>query len=234
VPFFSSFRIPSRYTVIVSLFGTLAAATFVRSIVDRISWTTPARYVVTIVCLVGVAQLVVVNRTHFRNKLSAPPLDAGFRVLNGTGNLVRDVFVNPYTANAPMLHALMNDQVVMWCYEVLQLKRGADDQRPLVWTDGSAKISAVAFTPNSVQFSAIGGGDRTRVFLNQNYAEGWRSNAGPVRLDPQAGGRMYVELAPGQTGRFAFSFVPPGLTAGIVVLILAVAASAFAWHRRMP
>jgi hypothetical protein len=132
-----------------------------------------------------------------------------------------------------MLHALMNDQVVMWCYEVLQLKRGADDVRPLVWTEGPAKISDVAFTPNRVQFSAIGGPERTRVFLNQNYAEGWRSTAGPVRLDPQAGGRMYVELAPGQTGRFAFSFLPPGLWAGIAILALAFAASAVAWHRRL-
>jgi hypothetical protein len=234
VPFFSSFRIPSRYTVIVSLFGSLTAAMFVRAALDKIAWTTITRVVVSLVCAIATLQLLIVNRAHFRDKFSAPPLEAGFRVMGGTGNLVRDIFVNPYVANAPMLHALMNDQVVMWCYEVLQLKRGADDVRPLVWTDGPAKILDVAFTPNKVQFSAIGGPERTRVFLNQNYAEGWRSSAGPVRLDPQAGGRMYVELAPGQTGRFAFSFVPPGLWAGIAILALALAASAVAWHRRLP
>jgi len=234
VPFFSSFRIPSRYTVIVSLFGSLTAAMLVRAALDKIAWTTITRVVVSVVCAIATLQLLIVNRAHFRDKFSSPPLEAGFRVMGGTGNLVRDIFVNPYLANAPMLHALMNDQVVMWCYEVLQLKRGADDVRPLVWTDGPAKISDVAFTPNKVQFSAIGGPERTRVFLNQNYAEGWRSSAGPVRLDPQAGGRMYVELAPGQTGRFAFSFVPPGLWAGIATLALALAASVLAWHRRLP
>jgi hypothetical protein len=51
-----------------------------------------------------------------------PAARAGFRVMGGTGNLVRDIFVNPYLANAPMLHALMNDQVVMWCYEVLAVE----------------------------------------------------------------------------------------------------------------
>ena len=234
VPFFSSFRIPSRYTVIVSLFGSLTAAMFVRAALDKFAWTTITRIAVSLVCAIATLQLLLVNRAHFRDKFSAPPLEAGFRVMGGTGNLVRDIFVNPYLANAPMLHALMNDQVVMWCYEVLQLKRGADDVRPLVWTEGPAKISDVAFTPNRVQFSAIGGPERTRVFLNQNYAEGWRSTAGPVRLDPQAGGRMYVELAPGQTGRFAFSFVPPGLWAGIAILALALAATAVAWHRRLP
>lgn len=234
LPFFSSFRIPSRYTVIVALFGSLAAAMFVRVLVEKITWTATARLVVTMVCLVGVLQLALVNHTHFRNKFSGPPLQPGFRVLKGTGMLVRDEFVNPYQPNAPMLHALMNDKAVMWCYEVIQLKRGADDVRPLVWTDGPAKVSSVAFTPNSVQFSAIGGSDRTRVFLNQNYSAGWRSDAGPVRLDPQAGGRMYVELAPGQTGRFAFSFFPPGLWAGFAVLALAIAGSVVTRHRRFP
>ena len=234
LPFFSSFRIPSRYTVIVALFGSLAAAMLVRSFVDRIAWTTTARVVVSLVCAIGILQLVVINRTHFRDKFSGPPLGPGFRVLKGTGTLVRDEFVNPYLPNAPMLHALMNDKAVMWCYEVIQLKRGADDARPLVWTDGPAKVSAVAFTPNNVQFSAIGGSDRTRVFLNQNYAAGWSSNAGPVRLDPQAGGRMYVELAAGQTGRFAFSFFPPGLWAGLAVFVLAVAGSVVTWQRRFP
>jgi hypothetical protein len=234
LPFFSSFRIPSRYTVMVSLFGPLAAAVFVRSLTDKIAWTTTTRAVASVVCAIGVLQLAVVNRTHFRDKFSNPPLEPGFRVLKGTGTLVRDVFVNPYQPNAPMLHALMNDQAVMWCYEVIQLKRGADDVRQLVWTDGPAKISDVAFTPNRVQFSAIGGSERTRVFLNQNYYAGWRSDAGPVQLDPQAGGRMYVELAPGQTGRFSFSFFPPGLWVGVVLFVLAVAGSVVARHRSFP
>jgi hypothetical protein len=217
----------------VSLFGALTAAIFARALLDRIAWTTTVRAIVGIVCVIGTLQLLIVNRTHFRDKFSAPPLESGFRVMTGTGHLVRDVFVNPYVANAPMLHALMNDQVVMWCYEVLQLKRGADDVRPLVWADGPAKVSDVAFTPNVVSFSAIGGPERTRVFLNQNFAEGWRSSAGPVRLDPQAGGRMFVELAPGQTGRYSFSFFPPGLWAGVGILIIAIAASVATWNRRL-
>jgi len=233
VPFFSSFRIPSRLTIDALLFGVLAAAMAIRARVDRLGSTPVSRAALVVMCAVGVVQLVVVNRAHFRDKFSGPPLQQHFRVLKGTGTLSRD-FVNPYLANAPMLHALMNDQAVMWCYEVIQLKRGADAERPLVWVDGPAAVSSVAFTPNRVEFSAVGGPTAARVFLNENYESGWRSTAGPVRLDPQAGGRMYVELAPGQTGRFAFSYVPPGLAAGVVVLIAAVAASAAAWSRRLP
>jgi hypothetical protein len=243
LPFFSSFRIPSRLTIDVLLFGVLAAAVAVRRRTD--SWRARSGgpqgrrqaavqwIAVVLMCAIGVVQLIVVNRAHFRGKFSGTPLEHGFRVLKGAGTLTRDVFVNPYTANAPMLRALMNDQAVMWCYEVIQLKRGADAERPLVWVDGPAKVSSVAFTPNRVEFSAIGGGAPTRVFLNQNYDSGWRSTAGPVHLDPQAGGRMYVELAAGQTGHYAFSYTPPGLTAGLVLLILAVPASRFAWNRRL-
>ena len=213
---------------------TLAAASAVRARLERNGWTPLGRLVVVVMCAAGVVQLTIVNRAHFRGKFFGTPLERGFRVLNGTGTLTRDVFVNPYTADAPMLRALMNDQAVAWCYEVIQLKRGADAERPLVWTDGAATVSSVAFTPNRVEFSAIGSATRTRVFLNQNYDYGWRSNAGPVRLDPQAGGRMYVELAPGQTGRFSFSYVPPGLAAGVVALIAGLAASVPAWNRRLP
>jgi hypothetical protein len=234
LPLFSSFRIPSRLTIDVVLFGVLAAAAAVRALLDAVGWTPVRRAAAAALAVAGVLQLVIVNRAHFRDKFSAPALETGFRVLKGTGTIARDVFVNPYTANAPMLHALMNDESVMWCYEVIQLKRGADSERPLVWVDGSAKVSSVSFTPNRIEFSAIGGRTSTRVFLNQNYDYGWRSSAGPVRLDPQAGGRMYVELDPGQTGRFSFSYVPPGLALGVLVLVVGIAASAPAWNRGRP
>jgi hypothetical protein len=234
VPLFSSFRIPSRFTIGVVLFAALATATALRRLFERIRLTQTKRAVAAVLCFFGAAQLIVVNRTHFRDVFSQPPLDSGFRVLKGSGQLQRDAPVDPYVPNAPMLRALMADHAVMWCYEGLQLTHGADLERPLVWSSGQAKISDVAFTPNRVEFSVIGTADRSRIFLNQNYAPGWRSSAGAVQLDPQAGGRMFVELAPGQTGRFAFSFVPPGLMLGTVLLLAAVLASVFAWNRTLP
>ena len=233
LPLFSSFRLPSRYTVAFVPFGVMAAALMIRQVSDRMVWTRTRYAAAATICAIGVIQLVVVNQAHFAKSFSLPPLETGFRVFNGTGTLDRDHFVNPYLPNAPMLHALMNDQAVMWCDETLQLKRGADDQRPFVWTMGSGQVSSVQFTPNRVRFSAVGGPDRTKVFLNQNYSTGWRSDAGPVRLDPQAGGRMYVELAPGQTGRFSFSFVPPGIWSGVGLLAIGLAASWVAWNRRL-
>jgi len=234
VPLFSSFRLPSRYTMPFVLFGAAAAAVALSELERRLVWTRTRRIAAFAVCAVGVLQLVVVNRAHFTKTFTMPPLDQAFRVARGTGNLDRETFVNPYEPNAPMLRALMADRAVAWCYEALQLKRGADDHRPFMWTMGDSEVSSISFTPNRVGFAVVGSGRPTKVFLNQNYSPGWHSDAGLVELDPQAGGRMYVQLAPGQTGRYAFSFVPPLLWWGVALFGLGVVGSILLWNRSLP
>ena len=199
VPLFSSFRIPSRYTIAFVLFGALAIGAAARTILHRLVTTRRRQGVTAVVCALAVAQLVIVNQRSFGNMFSRPPLRVG----------------------------LSPDD----CREPLQLNRGADGDGPLVSSDGRSRISSVEFTPNRVRFSVVGGFEPSKVFLNQNYAPGWRSTAGPVVIDPPAGGRMYVQLAAGQTGTFSFSFVPTGLTAGVMLLFIAVAASTLAWNR---
>jgi hypothetical protein len=193
----------SRYTIAVVLFGALAIGAAGRHAVD--CWlTTPRRqHALTVVCAIGVASLLFVNQRQFANAFSQPPLAAGFTVLE------------------PTTHS---------CTEPLQLMRGADAGRPLLWSEDNATISDIVFTPNRVQFAVVGGFAPAKVYLNQNYAPGWRSNAGPVLLDPASGGKMYVQLAAGQTGTFAFSFVPPALTSGVMLFVVALVASALAWN----
>ena len=193
----------SRYTIAVVLFGALAIGAAGRHAMNR--WlTTPRRqYALTAVCAIGVASLVFVNQRQFSKAFSQPTLAAGLRVLE------------------PATHS---------CSEPLQLIRGADLARPLVWSEDKAAISEVVFTPNRVQFAVVGGFAPSKIFLNQNYAPGWRSSAGPVLLDPASGGKMYVQLAAGQTGTFAFSFFPPALTSGIMLFVVALVASALAWN----
>ena len=43
--------------------------------------------------------------------------------------------------------------------------------------------------------------------------------------------RPAARLGPGQSGRFAFTFRPPGLVAGSTILLAALALTAFAWRR---
>jgi hypothetical protein len=198
VPLFSDFRVPSRYTIPFVLFGTLAIGAAARPAVDRLLTTRRRQGVLAVVCVIAVAQLVIVNQRAFRTTRSQPA---------GLG--------------------LSADN----CREPLQLIRSADDEHPLVWSDGKSHIVSIEGTPNRVQFAVVGGFESSKVFLNQNYAPGWRSGVGPVLLDP--GGRMYVQLAAGQTGTFSFSFVPPGLTAGVLLLVVALIPSALVWNRRL-
>jgi hypothetical protein len=239
VPWLSFFRIPSRFTIGFVLFGALTAGAAARSALDRLvrprqpALSLPkGKLVVATMCAIALLQIALVNRTHFRETFLDAPLDGGFRVFHGSQTLARDADGGPSAANSSMLRAAMRGQPLFSCSEGLQLARNADVHDPLVWAEGHAKISSVAFSPNRVQFSAVGGPEPSRVFLNQNSAPGWRGTAGPVLLDRQSG-RMFVELAPFQTGRFAFSFVPPGLMMGSVLFLVAIAATALVWNARL-
>jgi hypothetical protein len=193
----------SRYTIAAVLFGALAIGAAGRHAVDGWLMTPRRQYAATAACAIGVVSLVFVNQRPFANAFSQPQRAASFRI--------------PEPVTPP-------------CTEPLQLIRGADVARPLLWSEDHATISDIVFTPNRVQFAVVGGFAPSKIYLNENYAPGWRSSAGPVLLDPASGGKMYVQLAAGQTGTFAFSFVPPALTSGILLFVVAVAASALAWN----
>jgi hypothetical protein len=78
----------------------------------------------------------------------------------------------------------------------------------------------------------MAGARAARVFLNQRYTTGWRSNTGALTLDPQTG-LAFITLSPGAVGRFTFSFVPRGLVPGSVLFVIGVVASVLLWRRRL-
>jgi multisubunit Na+/H+ antiporter MnhC subunit len=232
LPLFSSFRIPSRYTVGVALLAALTIGWVARSIALDHPLTGSARLFVGVVCTVAMLQLLLANRAQFGGVFSVAPLDRGFHLLAGPETLVTDRATSPYGPNSPMLRALVAGQSFYNCYESLQLLHAADADHPIVFSDGKSKIFEARFSPNRIQFSVANGREPSRIFLNQNYASGWRSSAGPVTADPQSG-MPSVELPPGQTGRFWFAFAPPGLGLGLGVLAGAVVASVVLWSRRL-
>jgi hypothetical protein len=113
----------------------------------------------------------------------------------------------------------------------MELRRHADVTHPLIWQDGDAKIFGTKFSPNRIDFSMVGGRQPSRVRLNQNFAGGWKSDAGVVEPDP-ATGQPSVVLRPGESGRFAFVFVPPGLFLGCGLALVAIGISAYGWRLR--
>ena len=232
LPLFSSFRIHSRYTVAVALLAAVTIGWVARSIALDHPLTGSARLFVGVVCTVAVLQLLLDNRAQFGGVFSVAPIDHRFRLLAGPATLVTDRATNPYGPNSPMLRTLLLGQSFYNCYESLQLRHTADADHPIVFSDGKSKIFDTRFSPNRIQFSVANGREPSRIFLNQNYASGWRSTAGPITADPQS--RMpSVEIPPGQTGRFSFTFAPPGLWLGLSVFAGALVASAVLWSRRL-
>lgn len=235
LPVFSSFRIPSRYTIPFVIFGVLTVGAVAQSYVQRATLSRSQSRALMVVCAVAALQLLVVNRNLFvRVFREVPAFSTTFRVMGGPDHIAIDRDSNPYHPGSPMLGALMANRSFFSCYESLQLKRTADSDHPLVYTDGTAQISNVRFSPNRVAFDAAGGSSASRVFLNENFADGWTSDAGLVTREPGTD-RLSVTLAPAQAGHFTFAFVPPGLWLGTIIAAIAVAASiAFARLRLRP
>lgn len=228
LPLFSSFRIPSRYNIACVLCGAVTAGWTLRA-VGLETASKGARALLATVAILAAINLIATNRLLLANVFKVPALAANFKPMGGPSTLQLSDETNAYRDGSPMFTALMSDRTFFACYESLQLTRTASAEHPLVFSSGSAQISNVRFTPNRVEFSAIGGGQPSRVSLNQNYSSGWSSSAGA--FTPTEESMPGVTLAPGQTGRFAFSFVPDGLWAGSAILAFAVAVSVLLWRR---
>lgn len=219
LPLLSNFRIPSRYTIVVVLFGTLTLASTIRATRASVTLTKELKVLIGMLCLLATGDLLVRNRAQLRGVFDQPPVTTVVRWFDGPTAIETDVESDPYRPGSPMFSALMRDRAFYRCYEVMQLDHTADPDHPLVFGDERSKIFTATFSPNRVELSVVGGGGASTIRLNQNFADGWQSDAGPVLRDPESG-KPSVVLAAGQVGRYAFRFVPPGLTLGVVVCLI--------------
>ena len=228
LPFFSSYRIPSRFTIVFVLFAVMTVAWVWRQLAAETTSRRGASFV-AVVCVLATAELVLQNGSWFRQVFTRPPLASTFEWGAGPPTIEVDAESDAYTGRAPMLRALMADRSFFDCYEPLQLTRTADPGRPLIGSDGEATISDTSFSPNEVAFRVLGGARPSTVFLNTNYAPGWRSTLGPVGLDDAQPGPS-ASMPAEQGGRHTFTYVPDGLWLGLGVLGLGVVGSV--WGRR--
>ena len=229
LPLFSSFRIPSRYTIPALLFGAMALGWVLRGFaLDARS--RGVQVVVGVLCLGIAGHLISVNRAQFKGVFSVEPFDTTFPWMSGPSEgLTTDFESSAYTRTSPMLRALTSDRFFYYCYESLQLVRNSSPEKPLLFTEDEAAITGTRFTPNRVDFAIVGAATSTRLYLNYNWGPGWISTAGTIEHPPER--IASVALQPGQTGRYAFSFVPPGLWAGMGVFLAALGLSFVVWRR---
>ena len=230
VPFFSILRVPSRYTIVAVLSAVMTVAWAARTL-DLEALVPRARVAFTVLCLLASADIVMRNGRMLGGAFGLDPVDASFHLLGGPRTLVTDADSKPNQGGSPMLRALMKGESFFHCYEAMELDRHADVTHSLIWQDGDAKVFRTEFSPNRIDFSVVGGREPSRVRLNQNFAGGWKSDAGVVEPDP-ATGQPSVVLRPGESGRFAFAFVPPGLFLGCGLALVAIGVSVYGWRLR--
>ncbi len=232
LPLFSSFRIPSRYTIAFLQFAALTLAWAFHSIVVRYGFPKAARIAVGVASLAASAHLISVNHANLKNVFVETPFDTSFHWMTGPRQIATDAESNPYTSGSPMLKALMADRSFYSCYEALQLARGADPSRPQVF-DGnpSERVTDVEFSPNRFTFAVQDGQDAARVVLNQNWAAGWTTTAGELKVGLPTE-LSTVTVPAGRSGRYEFSYMPPGIFAGAALLVIAAFVTAIVWQRR--
>ena len=110
-----------------------------------------------------------------------------------------------------MLRALMEDRSFFTCYESLQLAHGSGADRPLVFdANPGERVRDLDFSPNELTFAIADGAADARVILNQNWSPGWTSTAAGSIAAASRRSWASVTVPPGQSGRYAFTFRPPG------------------------
>ncbi len=233
LPLLSSFRIPSRYTIAAVLFGVATLGWVLQALEADGTIGARSRAFVAIVCVLAGLDLFLTNSAQFARVFSIAPVSKGFALLRGPQRVEVDATSSPYTTDSPVFRSLMNNRAFYQCYEPLQTKRTSTPDGPLVQASGDARVFDFVFSPNRVEFTVAAGRDASEVRLNQNFADGWRSSAGRV-TPSKDGGQPSVTLAPGQTGKFAFSYVPPGLASGIIILIVMSLIAVATWRRVLP
>jgi hypothetical protein len=232
VPLFSSFRIPSRYTIAFLQFGTLTLAWAFRSIIGRYGFPQSARIAVAVVALGASAHLIAVNQWNLRNVFTEAPFDTSFHWMKGPSQIATLADASPYTPGSPMLRALMEDRSFFTCYESLQLAHGSGPDRPLVFdANPGERVRDLSFSPNALSFAVAPGDADARVILNQNWAPGWTSTAGSIAA-PRPTELGSVTVPPGTSGGHAFTFRPPQLVAGLVLFNVALIVTMLLWRRR--
>lgn len=223
LPLFSSFRIPSRYTIPFVQFAVLTAAWSSAAWLSGPRLPKWARVVVAIACIGAAAHLIAMNRFNLSGVFTQPPFDTSFALMGGPSQIKTDSESSAYAPGSPMLRALTEDRAFFYCYESLQTFRTALAADAQVLPEAPPPIEH-RFSPNRIEFTSPARDKPARMYLNYNWSPGWTSTAGPIDATSKEV-MSFVVMQPGQAGTFAFSFIPPGLYAGMAIFAIAIVIS---------
>jgi hypothetical protein len=233
LPLMSQFRLPSRYTLVFTLYALAMVAWAFSAVTRERSDEAGLRRFVAIILILEACGLAYWNRQHYGGAFPLAPLESSLRLLARPGPPEMDPETDGFGPNSPMLRAMVErNEAVLKCNEPLLLQGAVQPGRPVVLGEGDARISNVVFSPNRITFGLVSR-DGGRVVFNQRYVRGWRSTLGALQIDPQTQ-LAYAPVPRGTAGKVAFSFVPPGLVTGAILFPIGLVGSGVLWRRTLP
>lgn len=232
LPGFEDLRVPSRYLLVFNLFAAAAVASAIGAAGAGRRARALSHPGLAAILVLGTLGLAYQNRQMFAGAFPFASLDRAFRWGAAPPPPVLDPHTDGWAPGSPMLRGLMSNQGVLRCNEPFHLRGHVRPDEPILFGDAGAVVSDIGFLPDRIDFAVSTEAGGWRVIMNQRYAPGWRSSAGPVAIDPWT--RLaYVALAPASTGHYAFTFTPPGLGVGMALAGLGVLLAAGCWRRRL-
>jgi hypothetical protein len=232
LPLMPQFRLPSRYALVLTLFGVAMVAWVLGSMAIERGLDRRLRRFAGVFLVAGACAVAYGNRVHFAGTFPLRPLSATFHFLARPGAPTIDAQTDAFVGDSPMLRAMMErNEAVLRCNEPLQLPGAVQADRPIVFAEATARVSDVQFSPNRIRF-VVSSREADRVFMNQRYTTGWRSRTGALEVDP-ASKLAFVRVPPGTATRVELTFTPPGLLSGLILLAIGVFASAVTWRRTL-
>jgi hypothetical protein len=241
LPVVSSLRVPSRFSLMFVFFGTATAGAVARHLEGE--WLAGdgrglrglGRFV-TVLALLGIGFLASVNREHLGYSFPLADLRSSFHLLQRPPAPLRDATTQGFGGDSPMTRAIMQNRDVLACYEPLSQSGQIRSDKPVVFADegrgaGAGNVSDISFSPRRVEFTVMSNAP-TRLFLNQRYVPGWRSDLGPIAVDPDST-LGFVTLPAATNGRFAMWFTPPRLAEGLALFGLGVLLALVTWNRTL-
>jgi hypothetical protein len=177
LPFFSSFRIPSRHILLVPLMGAICMAAVARVLEEARGRSSPLR-LAEILCAVALCQLALVNRENLRNIFILPPTVTEARLLERSTPMVApqeppSVTWTRLGENSMLLRSMEAGVSQLNCYEPLLVKRIAVPGPTWIEGEGTVTFTDHAFSPNRIAARVSVGDAPVRAVLNQNFADGW-------------------------------------------------------------
>ncbi|MBP6217665.1 MAG: hypothetical protein KA436_03645 [Oligoflexales bacterium] len=238
LPIFGKIRCAGRFIIPFTLAASLLVAwVFEKIYSDHNSDISTKNYFknnlksfFTIVLAFASLDLIYFNHRHFREIFWQDPIKTDFHFFKSQNKYEVIGKDYDYSAHFPsqMYAAMMNNQSFLNCYEPLKIRPTTKIDRPLIYSDEPhVQISNLIFSPNKISAN-IKASDSANIFLNQNYIDGWISDAGDIQIGVAG---PFIQIKPGFDARLTFSFSPQGWGYGKLLFVCGILLSLWIYRR---